>query len=219
MWLANKGDYQGKGEPERVEGMAEDTVSPLVISNRDEAEAAGAQIVELNILRNAALAKQQRVQFAAQKLKGRIDDLGARVGRYEQALQEWARGFREQEFKGEKSLDLRHVVLRFKMAPRSIVLLKDWTVDLVLKALQRRPKLRQYIRIKRELDRQRLLSDSKPDAGRIGATTLAAVGLGVAQEELFYIEPKLDTQSPTKPVTADAAQAATADIHKAAMAA
>lgn len=171
--------------------MQDAPAEALIITTREEADAAGAQIVALTLQQNAILAKKNRAEFAAQKLKGRMDELGQRMLRYQLALKAWAEQTRQQ-WGEKKTLELRHVVLNFKLAPRSIVLLKDWTTEMVLKALQRRPRLRQYIRIKREIDRQRLLADLRPDAGRLDVHALNVVGLGVAQAETFSIEPKLE---------------------------
>jgi len=171
--------------------MAEDP-TPLEITTRDQAEAAGAQIVALRIQHDAIKFKKNRADFAAQKLKRKMDELLERIARYETVLSAWAKANRKQEFGESKTLDMRHVVLVFKNAPRCVRLLKDWTDALVIAALQKRKTLQQYIRIKREVDRQRILSDSKPDAGRLDEAVLKSVGIEIVQEENFFIEPKLE---------------------------
>lgn len=176
--------------------MHEAPPEALVISTRDAAEAAGAQIVVLQVLCDEITAKINRVQLAGRKLKERADELAERKSRYETALEAWARTNRQQEFGEEKTLDMRHVVLTFKKAPRAVRLLKDWTEELVLKALQRRKTLREYIRIRREINKQRILSDSTADAGRLSEATLKAVGLEIFQDEKFSIERKLEPAKP-----------------------
>jgi len=162
----------------------------LEIHTRDQAEAAGAQIATLTIQINAAVAMQNRAEFAAQKHGKAAQDLRERIARYETALRSWAE--QNRALMGDKkSLELRHVEIAFKMSPPAVTLLEKWELKDVIKKLWRSRKLKQYVRVKHELDRQRILADVRPEVGRLTMKLLKRFGLVVSKEEKFYVDPKL----------------------------
>lgn len=172
---------------------AQDCQNPIEIVTRDQAEAAGAQILALHQQIKQQEIKATRVAFAAQKLTSKISELRSRLLRYELAVQAWAEKNR-QEMGEQKSLVMRHIVIAFKNARPAVKFLEGWTVAKVLEKLRQSKKLRElYIRTKEELNRQQILADARPEAGKLDPKTMRGFGIEVASEEFFYIEPKLET--------------------------
>ncbi len=136
--------------------------------------------------------------MAAQKLNARISQLRARLSRYELALKEWASKNRS-EMGEQKSLVMRHITIAFRNAGRSVRFLEGWDLARVLAKLRQLPKLKKsYVRIKEELNRQAILSDSKPEVGRLDDKTMRSFGVEVSAEEYFYVEPRLEGESATR---------------------
>ena len=165
---------------------------PLEIQTRDQAEAAGAVILALHMQIKTAETKSTRVAFAAQKLTAKISELRGRLSRYELSIKQWAQKNRE-EMGEQKSLVMRHITIAFRNSRPSVRFLEGWTLAAVLAKLRKLPKLRRnYIRMKEELDRQKILSDARPEVGKLDVKTLRSFGVEVASEEFFYIEPKTE---------------------------
>lgn len=166
--------------------------TPLQIHSRDQAEAVGAIILALHQQIKTAEVKSTRVAFAAQKLTAKISELRARLGRHEQAVKEWAQKNRS-ELGDQKSLVMRHITIAFRNSRPSVRFLEGWTLATVLAKLRKLPRLRRnYIRVKEELDRQKILSDARPETGKLDVKTMRSFGVEVASEEFFYIEPKTE---------------------------
>lgn len=166
----------------------------LTITTLDEAQAAGGQVAALTIQINGWMVKKNRAEFAAQKIGKQVSELRARIARYETALREWANKNRK-DWGESKSLELRHVILAFKLGRPAVRLLQGWTDALVLAALRKTKALRQYIRVKEEVNRQRISEDAKPEVGKLDANGMRKFGVEIAADEYFYVEPKLEQKS------------------------
>lgn len=165
----------------------------LEITTRDQAEAAGGQILALHQQIKQAEIKATRVAFAAQKLTSKISDLRSRLARYEQAIKEWADKNRK-EMGEQKTLVMRHITIAFKNARPAVRFLEGWTLAKVLEKLRKSKKLRaSYIRVKEEINRQQILADARPEVGKLNPEAMRKFGVEVASEEFFYVEPKLET--------------------------
>lgn len=165
---------------------------PLQITTRDQAESAGAIVLAIHQQIKAAEIKSTRVAFAAQKLTSRIGDLKSRLVRYESALKDWAQHNRS-EMGESKTLSMRHVTISFHNSRPSVKFLEGWTLASVLAKLRTLPRLKKsYIRTKEELDRQRILSDARPEVGKLDVKTMRSFGVEVASDEFFYIDPKFE---------------------------
>ena len=163
------------------------------IASRDQAEAAGAQIVALTLQIDGVKSKQNRAEFAAQKHAKAVQGLFDRIARYKTALQAWANNNRDELLKESKSIEMRHVTLSFRRSPPFVRLLPNWEIKAVIQRLFKSARLRQYVRVKHELDRQRLLADSRSPAppAVLAKENLERFGLEITQEENFFVEPKL----------------------------
>lgn len=184
--------YSGKEVRRRV-GNQMDQPEKLEITSRNQAECAGAQIVAINIAKRTVIEKQNRASFAAQKHGRRVAELSERIRKYEVALETWAGKNRRKEFGESKTLELRHVMLEFKLTPRGVRFLEGWTAAKCLEKLRKMgDEFAQYIRVKEDLDKQRILADSKPEVARLDSKTMRRFGVEVGQDENFNVSPKLE---------------------------
>lgn len=151
-----------------------------------------AQFTALSLQINQEINAQNAKLILARKHDSAIRDFTERRSRYGSALEKWAIENREREFALSSTLELRQGTLRFRMGQRAVKFLEGWTELLVLDRLRKLKKFRPYLRITHEVNRQLLLSDTKPEAEKLKEKDLAEIGLRVAREEKFYIEPKLE---------------------------
>jgi phage host-nuclease inhibitor protein Gam len=110
-----------------------------------------------------------------------------------------------------KSADIGPATIGYRNGnPKTKIIGKAWTEEKVIAALKAQ-KLTAYIATKEDIAKAKILADRKPSAcvgvdvltnseGQIVA--LSVVGLVIAQDEVFYIEPKTDT---TPTIKAEAA--------------
>lgn len=88
-------------------------------------------------------------------------------------------------FLKKKSIDLTHGILGFRTGTPKLKTLKGFTWSAVLQLLKEY--LPSYVRVVEEPSKDRLLADRESDEV---SANLKKVGLGVAQDETFYVEPK-----------------------------
>jgi len=98
--------------------------------------------------------------------------------------------------KGARSLDLLTAVIGFRTGQPKVKVLKRWTLPAVIEALKAR-KWRQFIREVEELDKERIIAERAQYPDEV----LKSVGIQVAQDERFYIEPADLTARPTQSTT------------------
>ena len=162
------------------------------IRNRDEAEAAMAQATSLQLQLNAVVDLQNAKLILARQHDEEIGTLKKRIARQTERLELWARANRE-ELGEKKSLELRQGTLGFRLGNRAVKLLEGWTDAMVLNKLRQLGKaFAGYIRNNPELNRQAILSDSRPNVALLTGKDLKRMGLEIRQEEKFFIEPKLE---------------------------
>jgi len=103
-------------------------------------------------------------------------------------------------FAGRRSLELTHGTIGFRLHPPTVVNLRDGEqasdFSHALDALQSAPKAARdrFLRVKVEPDLNAIREEIL--AGGPQADFLKAIGLGLAQDEQFYIEPKADSAPP-----------------------
>lgn len=142
---------------------------------------------------NAKLVEARSHDQVIKSLRERIEKQTAR-------LEGWAVSTRS-SWGEAKTLHLRHGDIGFKWSARSVRLLKDWTEAEVLLKLKRLGKWwkKEFIRVKEELHRARILDLSRPEAVERSGLTPAAlkqIGLEIAREEKFFAEPKFEDVTP-----------------------
>ncbi len=94
------------------------------------------------------------------------------------------------EFGDKKSIEFRHAVVGFRIAPRSVKFLEGWDLGQVITATKK--KFKRFIRVKSDLDRSRILSDFSADTPRVSNTELKTIGIEVWREEKFFVEIKAE---------------------------
>lgn len=166
-------------------------LDPL-IRNRDELEAAMAQVTALQLQLNALVDLQNAKLIQARKQDEEIGALKHRLAEQAARIEVWARGNRT-ELGEKKSLDLRQGTIGFRLGNRAVGLLEGWTDAKVLCKLRKLGKaFAGYIRENPTLNRQTILSDSRPNVARLTEKDLKRIGLEIRQDENFFIEPKLE---------------------------
>jgi phage host-nuclease inhibitor protein Gam len=86
----------------------------------------------------------------------------------------------------------------FRTGMPQVKTLSRWTFTQVLEALVLvGAKMAAYVRTKKELDKDAILAASA--RGALTAADLAVLGMKVAQEEAFFIDPKVDGAEQVKP--------------------
>ena len=118
----------------------------------------------------------------APRLTGLRQTLEAKMA----AARLWAEAHRA-EFGRLRSLEMRSGVLGWRSGPPALKLAPAWSWGLVLDKLKTLAEMRDYIRVREEVNKQRLLADRLA----LGPAALRRVGVAVAQEENFFVEPKL----------------------------
>ena len=94
-----------------------------------------------------------------------------------------------QLFEKKKSLELTHGVLGFRTGQPKLKLAKKMNWQGVLELLKLKAK--DYVRTVDEVAKDKLLADREEPATKL---ILKEVGVEVAQDETFYIEPKQESQ-------------------------
>ncbi|MGQ0738261.1 MAG: host-nuclease inhibitor Gam family protein [Bacteroidota bacterium] len=89
-------------------------------------------------------------------------------------------------FADKKSLEFTHGNIGFRTGNPKLVTRKGFKWPAVFELVKE--KLGRYIRKKEEVDKEGLLADRKA----LGEAKLKEVGLEVAQDESFYVDPKLE---------------------------
>ena len=134
-----------------------------------------------------AITAQMDVEFTAirEKSADRLAELKKQKDDAFNVIQAFAVENKETLFSKKKSMDTAHGVLGFRIGNPKLKTLKGFTWEAV-KALLKRANP-DYIRTTEEVAKNELLAD-RDQAGV--AELMKEVGLSVAQDETFYLEPK-----------------------------
>lgn len=169
---------------------------PLKLRTREEAENALAIVASTTAQRDAELAEQNRKLVLARAHDAKIRECEDRLLRYRSALQDWCNNNRAKEFHGEQTLEMRHGWLRFRWTQRKVVFLEGWDEDRTVARMIELKELVPYVRMVPQLDKARLLIDTREPEGTLAPRDLKRVGLEIKQEEKFSVEPNLDCVTP-----------------------
>ena len=131
---------------------------------------------------------ESRIQAIRSKYTDRLEALSNKGKEMREAIIAYARANRDSLFPlNRKSIRLSDGTVGYRAGRASLKLLDGYTWDDVLSGLQEERGGKEYIRIKQEVDRARLLS--RHDDPKV-AKLLQRVGLKVVADEVFYIETK-----------------------------
>jgi phage host-nuclease inhibitor protein Gam len=161
-------------------------ITAPTIRTRADAEAAVREITLLTIERNRLILERDKAITEINKryeepLAKADTDLKSKT----ELLRNWAESSPD-DFRASKSLPMTHGTLGFRIGQPTLKTLSGFTWDRVLERLQTAGAL-DYIRVKREVDKQRILADRET----LGPEQLRALGIRVAQDEAFFLEPNI----------------------------
>jgi phage host-nuclease inhibitor protein Gam len=141
------------------------------------------------------------LRLARLKHEGLIIHLSNQVSAKREQLAIWARENRAQ-FGDRQSLEFSQGSLVFHQGNRCVDLLEGWTWKTVLKKMRTlRRQFGKYIRKKEELDKQKILADTRDEVGKLKESELKRIGVRVWRDESFTVEIKTDHQPEPTHVT------------------
>ena len=171
--------------PKRVKPNLSPAAFP--VHSLEDVDAALAQIA----------ARKRQIDLIGLGVAEQIDEIKARAAaetepiRLEIAALELAIGRFAEASKAELFSKKKSVQLHFR-ASSKLKTLKKWTLERVLTTL-RDTGMREYIRVKEEVDKEKLKG--------LAPETLAGIGCAVVQEDVFYYELPEQPQPETQPST------------------
>lgn len=128
-----------------------------------------------------------RLRLAREQVEPALQRVRASIAAKTAAVRAWAEAH-PQAFNGRRSLELRDALLGWRSSPPALKPRPGWTWEQITAALKSRPEWHAYLRVREEPNKIRLLADRVA----LGEQALAGMGLCVAQEETFFIEPRLE---------------------------
>lgn len=165
-------------------------VSTPTLSTRAQAEEALGEIRELTIEKAQHMLKIELAKKAAEDLHAaRLAEIEKLLLSKTEQLKTWSEA-NPGEFGGKKSLDMTHGKIGFRLGNPQLKTLSKWTWDRVLEAL-RSAGLTPFIRTKEEVNKQALLDRAQDPTETF---PLAGFGLRIAQDEPFFVDPKIEEQ-------------------------
>lgn len=157
------------------------------VRTRMEMEALAGEIADLKGRQRSCSAEMDEGLRAVRRHYGEIlGGLDAQIAARMRMAREWAEA-NLAEFGPGKSLELAEAVIGFQTGPPKLKTLSGWTWSRVLRRLSSPAGNAHYVRTKSEVNKQRILLERE----KLGAEQLRALGLRVAQDESFYVEPRL----------------------------
>lgn len=156
------------------------------LKTRADVEAILNEIALTTINRNKALlAMDQQITAIRERHEATINQCNTALEQKTELIRAWAEAHPE-EFGKAKSLDLFHALIGWRTGQPTLKTLKGWTWDAVLEAV-RNLGFQKYIRTKEELNKQAMLAERD----LFTEDGLRQLGLRLAQQESFFVEPKL----------------------------
>lgn len=172
----------------------------MEVNSKEAAAQAVKRGAELSALLGATIANRDQAVLAIEKRYGSTaSQLTAQISAIEAGLAAWAKKNRGQ-FAGAQTLKFPCGEIAFQAGKRSCEPLKGWTWEKVIARARRLLSWRKYIRVKFEINRQRILEDTKGDRPKLKADRLETIGLEVKRApETFSVEYVLKTKVGGKP--------------------
>ena len=95
-----------------------------------------------------------------------------------------------QQFGDRRSVDFLHGIVGFRIGPPKVKTLGKCKWDSVLEALRLNPWGRSYIRVKEEINKEKMIADVSD--GFLSQETLRESGAQVVRDEMFFVEPRIN---------------------------
>lgn len=136
---------------------------------------------QINVNREAA------IKAIDERCGPELDAINKQLEEKAQLLEVWSVN-NTTEFNGKKSLETIHGFIGWRIGQPKIKKIRGYDAECTLNALK--DLLPEYIRVKEEANNQAIIADRE----KIGPDKLALCGIKIAQEEVFYVEPKVEQQ-------------------------
>ncbi|MCX8156180.1 MAG: host-nuclease inhibitor Gam family protein [Verrucomicrobiae bacterium] len=157
-------------------------------TTRDEAVELLGQIRAATInLRHHQLDRESRIKAIDDEFRPRIESLQEKIESMSAALESWAES-NPAEFGAIKSIECAHGRFGFRICPPAARCIRPFTWAKVLEMMERDQNFHKFIRTKKEVDREALISARES----IGQDQLKKIGVRIEQDEIFFIEPRIE---------------------------
>jgi phage host-nuclease inhibitor protein Gam len=175
----------GRGQPR---GARKNPNLNPVPRTRAQLEALAAEVAGLK-LEEVRLAAEldARIRLAREQLEPRLAEVRAAITAQTAAAREWAEANRA-AFQGRRSLELPEAFLGWRAGQPALKPLEGCAWEDVVARLKILPAMRDYLRVREEPNKLRLLADRVA----LGEDGLSALGLRVVQDDSFFLEPRLE---------------------------
>lgn len=176
--------------PKRVKPNLSSATFP--VHSLDDVDAALAQIAarkrQIDLI---GLGVAEQVDEIKTRAAAETEPIRLEIAALELAIGRFAEASKAELFGKKKSVQLQFGIVGFR-ASSKLKTLKKWTFERVLATL-RDTGMRKYIRVKEEVDKEKLKG--------LAPETLAGIGCTVVQEDVFYYELPEQPEPETQPST------------------
>lgn len=170
-----------------------------VIQSRGEAEGVLARIRSRVLNQQTLTADREReLQAVDEKYKGQLLLIEQEVNALTEQLRVWAEA-NPSEFGTAKSLVMTDGVIGWRIGNPTLKPLSGWTWDRVLEKLKSAAAYAGFVRIKEEVDKASILAQRES----LPAGDLRAMGVRVVQDDLFFVDPKVEEVTTRQVVPAE----------------
>jgi len=157
---------------------------------RARAEELLGEVATLTLERNAQKIEMDRaLTTIRERYEVSLAALSRQLEEKSTLLEMWAGDNRAEFPKGRKSIDLVHGTVGYRTGTPKLKTLARKTWEAILATIKG-VGLNGYVRVKEEVDKEAILADFAQ--GLMTEETLKPLGVKVAQDETFFVEPKLE---------------------------
>jgi phage host-nuclease inhibitor protein Gam len=145
-----------------------------------------AEVIEM---RKLQLEREAKIKQIDDEYLERIDLFQQRIDYATDVLRVWAEDHPD-EFGPLKSIECVHGKFGFRITPPAVRPIRPLTWAKVLENLERFESFNRFIRIKNEVDREAILAARE----ELTADQLKAIGVRISQDEVFFVDPKIEDE-------------------------
>lgn len=157
---------------------------------RARAEELTGEIATLTLERNERkIAMDRELTAIRENYEGTIDPLEKQIAEKTELLEAWASANPDEFPKDRKSLDMLHAVIGYRTGTPKLKTLLRFTWPKVLERIIN-SNHREWRRIKETVNKDQIIEDFAQKI--VGNAELKGIGVEVVQDEIFFIEPKLE---------------------------
>ena len=174
------------------------TAATVSIITRDECETLVGQITELTIKKQQLVSEMdEQISTIRSRYETTLGNLDARIEEMTNRCRDWACA-NTAEFGSKKSIAFTQGVLGFRTGTPKLKTLVGFTFARVLDSLRSVKWGAAYIRIKEEVDKEKLIADY--GSMTLESSELREIGVKVDQDETFFVDPAITETEPRQVV-------------------